>query len=312
MYKWVIALALGMLPPGAAFSIDLGEKTWNHGSEDCSSNADPAIEVFQVDPGTYILRQNKCVHFEAPFIYVLFGEDAVLVQDTGATADPATFPLYDFVQTLIARRNEFQPDKEVKILVTHSHSHSDHTAADSQFRGNPDVTLIEPDAKAVREHFGFVDWPEGMATIDLGARKLVVIPAPGHQDESLAVYDPHTGWLLTGDSLYPGQLYVKDWSAYRSSVRRLVEFSKTHEVSAVMGTHIEMSRTSGKLFPRGSTFQPDEVGLALTVEDLLQLDEALRLAGDKPKSIAMEKFVVTPISRFQRVLGRILKWIDTL
>ena len=305
----MIALAVAALPAYAGLSADLSDKVWIHGSEDCSSNKDPAIEVFQFDATTYVLRQNKCVHFEAPFIYVLFGEHTVFVQDTGATADAAQFPLYDVVQDLVAERQARPGAERLRLLVTHSHSHGDHTAGDAQFRGKPGVTLIEPNAEAVREYFRFTNWPEGSATIDLGARQLVVIPAPGHQDESVAVYDSKTGWLLTGDSLYPGLLYINDWTRYRSSIQRLVEFAKTHPVSAVMGTHIEMSRTPGKVFPRGSTFQPGETSLALTMEDLLALDESLRGAGAKPQEIAMPKFVVTPIGSLQRVLGKILKSI---
>ena len=305
----MIALAVAALPAYAGLSADLSDKVWIHGSEDCSRNEDPAIEVFQFDAATYVLRQNKCVHFDAPFIYVLFGEHTLFVQDTGATADPAQFPLYDVVQNLVAQRQTRPSAQRLKLLVTHSHSHGDHTAADPQFRGKPGVTLIEPNPEAVREYFRLPDWPEGSATIDLGARQLTVIPAPGHQDESVAVYDSTTGWLLTGDSLYPGLLYIDDWSQYRSSIDRLVEFAKTRPVSAVMGTHIEMSRTPGKIFPRGSTFQPGELGLALTVEDLLALDESLRRAGAEPKEIAMPKFVVTPIGSLPRLLGKILKWI---
>ena len=168
------------------------------------------------------------------------------------------------------------------FLVTHSHSHGDHTAGDPQFKGKPGVTLVEPDADAVRGYFKFAKWPEGSATIDLGARQLIVLPAPGHQDESLAVYDAQTGWLLTGDSIYPGLLYIKDWNTYRSSIHRLAAFAKAQRVSAVMGTHIEMSRTPGKVYPRGSTFQPDETGLALTAEDLFALDQSLQRAGAEP------------------------------
>jgi hypothetical protein len=86
MRKWMVALAVVTLPAYASPSAELSDKVWNHGSEDCSSNKDPAIEVFQFDAATYVLRQNKCVHFEAPFIYVLFGEHTVFVQDTGAFA----------------------------------------------------------------------------------------------------------------------------------------------------------------------------------------------------------------------------------
>jgi glyoxylase-like metal-dependent hydrolase (beta-lactamase superfamily II) len=309
MVKWIVAVAAATLPAQAGWVADLSETVWNRGAADCTANQDPAIEILQVDADTYVLRQNKCVHFEAPFIYVLFGDHTVFVQDTGATADPARFPLYEVVQSLVAQRDR-RPDAErLRLLVTHSHSHGDHTAADPQFRGKPGVTLIEPDADAVREYFKFAEWPQGSATIDLGARRLVVLPAPGHQDESIAVYDAKTGWLLTGDTVYPGLLYIKDWSTYRSSIRRLAEFARTHRVSAVLGTHIEMSRTPGKVYPRGSTFQPDETSLALTVEELAGLDESLQRAGTKPQEITLTKVVVTPIGAFQRVVGGILKWL---
>ena len=300
----LIAIALCALPAQLGASGLLAEKSWNHGSADCASNRDPAIEVFEFDADTYILRQNKCVDFEAPFIYVLFGRHTVFVQDTGATADASQFPLYDTVRTLINKRNQ----RELEILVTHSHSHGDHRSADPQFGGKPGVTLIEPNAKSVREYFGFQDWPQGSATIDLGGRLLEVIPAPGHQDEGIAVYDPRTGWLLTGDNLYPGRLYVKNWNEYRSSMRRLAAFSKGHRITAVLGTHIEISR-SGKLFEVGSTFQPDEAGLALTAQDLATLDRALQDAGDDPGEIVMAKFVVVPIGAFWRMLSDALGWL---
>jgi hydroxyacylglutathione hydrolase len=160
----------------------------------------------------------------------------------------------------------------------------------------------------VREYFGFSAWPEGSATVDLGGRMFEVIPAPGHQDEGIAVYDPRTGWLLTGDNLYPGRLYVKNWNAFRSSIRRLVEFSKARRISAVLGTHIEMAST-GKLFDAGSTYQPNEANLALAVEDLWKLDQVLQHAGDEPKEITTAKFVVVPIAPFWRIVDTILSWL---
>lgn len=303
MKEWLLVIAVSM-PATAGASSGLIEKVWNHGSEDCASNHDPAIEVYRFDADTYILRQNKCVHFEAPFIYVLFGERTVFVQDTGATADPARFPLYETVRGLVNERNQ----SEITILVTHSHGHADHTAGDPQFRGKPGVTLIEPNARAVRESFGFSAWPEGSATVDLGGRVLEVIPAPGHQDEGIAVYDSRTGWLLTGDNVYPGRLYVKNWNEYRSSIRRLVEFSRSHRISAVLGTHIEMSST-GRLFDAGSTFQPDEANLALAAGDLSQLDQVLQQAGDESREIVTGKFVVVPLGAFWRMLGSVLGWL---
>jgi glyoxylase-like metal-dependent hydrolase (beta-lactamase superfamily II) len=285
----------------------ISEKIWNHGSENCEDNKDTAIEIFEFDQDTYILRQNKCLNFEAPFIYVLFGKHMVFVQDTGATAEADQFPLYDTVQELITRRKRANPNQDLTILVTHSHSHGDHTAADAQFLEKPGVTLVAPDSASVREYFGFADWPNGTATVDLGGRELTVLPAPGHHPESVAVYDPQTKWLLTGDSFYPGRLYIWDWPAYKSSIQRLLEFAKTHEISAVMGTHIEMSSVPGEDYPMGSSFQPNEAGLALSLDDLLALDSTLQGMGDEPEKKTMDKFIVYPISKFQKVLTWTLK-----
>lgn len=303
-----IILAL-MISPAQANSLDrVNQKSWIHGAEDCNNNKDPAIDILQFTDSTFILRQNKCVHYEAPFIYVLFGEHTVFVQDTGATAEADKFPLYDTLQMLIAQWRKSHHEKALNVLITHSHSHGDHTAADIQFRHKPSVTLIEPNAKALHQYFGFDDWPNGLTSINLGKRELIVIPIPGHQEESIAIYDPHTRWLLSGDTFYPGRLYIKDWSAYKSSIERLLDFSETHEISAIMGTHIEMTNVPGEDYPAGSTFQPNEASLPLTLEDLLSLNKALNESGTRPQTKTMSKFILTPISRLQRILGGVIAW----
>jgi hydroxyacylglutathione hydrolase len=301
---WLIVLAAFAAPVHANAPSGLADTDWNRGSKDCAKNEDPALEVYRFDADSYILRQNKCVDFEAPFIYVLFGQHTVLVLDTGATADPVRFPLYETVQDLIGQRDQ----QEIRILVAHSHSHGDHRAADPQFRGKPGVTLVEADAEAVRAYFGFSAWPNGSASVDLGGRRIEVVPAPGHQDEGIAMYDSRTAWLLTGDNLYPGRLYVRNWNEFRSSIARLAKFSQARRVSAVLGAHIEIS-SSGTLFEAGSTFQPNEASLALTSADLARLDRVLRDAGNEPREIVTSKFVVVPIGAFQRVLSDVLGWI---
>jgi hydroxyacylglutathione hydrolase len=304
MKSWLILAAILAVRADAA-PARLSEKVWIHGSQDCATNRDPPIDVLEFDATTYVLRQNKCVHFEAPFIYVLIGDHTVFVQDTGATAEADRFPLYQVIRDLVGQR-ERTTGKERRVLVTHSHSHGDHTAGDAQFHGQPRVTLVEPTAHAVSKHFAFAQWPQGRATLDLGGRTLVVVPIPGHQDESLAVYDQKTGWLLTGDTLYPGRLYVNDWAEYKASISRLADFSRSHRISAVMGTHIEMSAT-GELFPPGSTYQPNEAALVLSVDHLLLLNERLEKSGDEPTELTMDEFAVVPVGTVQRMLGRTLK-----
>jgi hydroxyacylglutathione hydrolase len=305
MRVWLLVVALPAVAASPAVaSGTAADKLWIHGSPDCATNDDPAIDIYRHDADTYILRQNKCVHFEAPFIYVLFGEHTALVLDTGATAEPEQFPIYESVRGLMSARG----NQEIKTLVAHSHSHGDHREGDSQFQGKPGVTVVAPEAEAVRKYFGFSSWPQGEATVDLGGRTLTVFPAPGHQDEAIVLYDSRTGWLLTGDNLYPGRLYVRNWGEFRSSVRRMAEFSRTHPVSAVMGAHIEISRT-GQLFEAGSKYQPGEAALPLTANDLLELDKVLAPAGDESKEIVTPRFAVVPIAAFWRILGDVISWL---
>ena len=302
---------------GARFSSDdramalattLGAKKWIHGSADCKSNADPTIEVFRYDQTSYILRQNKCHSFEAPFIYVLLGDEKVLVLDTGAIESPVEFPLYETVQSLINEHlvQDSKIDKE--LLVIHSHSHSDHYAGDSQFEGKPNVTLVEPTYAAVTRFFAFSDWPNGEASLDVGGRKLTIIPTPGHQEEAISVYDPQTKWLLTGDTFYPGYIYIKNWDEYKKSIARLVSFSDAHEISAVLGAHIEMSDRAGEHYPIGTTYQPNEASLTLRVENLVALNSALE-DSDRAKKIVSNKFVVVPMNAFQKTISNIARWI---
>jgi hydroxyacylglutathione hydrolase len=109
----------------------LGGRRWIHGSIDCAVNSDPEIDVYAHDQTTFILRQNKCITFEAPFVYVLVGKSKILVLDTGDIEDPSDLSLYQTVRSVLGQR--VVADKA--ILVIHSHSHGDHYRGDAQFEG---------------------------------------------------------------------------------------------------------------------------------------------------------------------------------
>ena len=282
----------------------LRDKNWIHGSTNCDTNEDPAIEVFQYDQSSYILRQNKCLSFEAPFIYVLLGEEKILVLDTGATKSALDFPLYETVRSLIKTEGTI----EQELLVVHSHSHSDHHAGDSQFEGKPNVTVVEPNKAALTQFFAFSEWPNGEAKLELGGRRLTVIPTPGHQEEAISIYDPHTEWLLTGDTLYPGYIYVKNWDEYKKSIARLVSFSKEHSISAVLGAHIEMTDKAGEHYPIGTIFQPNEAALTLTPADLVALNSALE-KSDNADEIVLDELIIVPMNAFQKAISNVARWI---
>ncbi|HKB15582.1 MAG TPA: MBL fold metallo-hydrolase, partial [Planctomycetota bacterium] len=225
---------------------------WIHGSADCASNTDPPIQVHRYDEDTWILRQSKCVHFEAPFLYLLLGTKKAFLQDTGATASEEKFPVRETVERLVGEWAKARRLESPELVVTHSHGHGDHTAGDAQFRGRPRTTVLGTKPEEVAEFFGIPDWPRGEAAFDLGGRLLRVLPIPGHQVSSVAVYDESTRLLLTGDTFYPGRIYVRDWEAFRTSIARLAGFARSHPVSHVLGTHVEMSRKAGVDYPIGA------------------------------------------------------------
>ncbi|WDE09018.1 MBL fold metallo-hydrolase [Thalassomonas viridans] len=295
-------------PPRIAPS-SLQQKKWLHGSADCQADSGPALDVFRYDAASYILRQNKCLSFEAPFIYVLFGQEKVLVLDTGATKSGQEFPLYDTVQELIQKQSALDGKTGREILVIHSHNHSDHYSGDVQFRGKANVTLIEPNFAAMSEFFNFNRWPDGQASIELGERTVTVIPTPGHQEEAITLYDPKTKWLLTGDTFYPGYLYVKHWQDYKKSIARLTAFSQNHEVSAILGAHIEMKDKAGEYYPIGTTYQPNEAPLPLQPQDLSALHQALNKT-EQPTKIIMNNFILAPMSSWQKALSNMARWIS--
>jgi len=286
----------------------LQDKKWIHGAEDCNKNAQAPIDIFRYDDSSYILRQNKCLSYEAPFIYLIFGTEKVLVLDTGATKDEAKFPLYQKVKSLIEDRKNTLNDKSLDILVLHSHNHGDHYAGDSQFEGKPSVTLIKPAIESFELFTSHLESNRGELTLDLGNRKLIIITTPGHQEEAITIYDPHTQWLLTGDSFYPGYLYVKNWREYKQSISKLVSFSQTHEVSLLLGAHIEKGRSAGQFYPVGTIYQPFESPLGLKVNDLLELDSKLR-ASSEVREIKADNFVVLPMNVIQRTISNFARWI---
>ena len=115
-----------------------------------------------------------------------------------------------------------------------------------------------------------------MAQYDLGDRILDIVPIPGHEVASIAIYDRLTGILLTGDTLYPGRLYVRDAEAFRQSIDRLVDFTATRRLTHALGAHIENTRTPYVDYPEGTIFQPEEHALELGRAHLLELQLALR------------------------------------
>lgn len=274
---------------------DLNAQNWIHGSENCEEHIDSPIQVVKYNSDTWILRQNKCTNYEAPFMYLFFGEDKALLMDTGATEDADIFPLYKTVKELIDDWSK--NNRAVELIVAHTHKHGDHYAADIQFEGKPNTTVIGLEIQDIKNFYKISNWPEEIVDFELGNRLVKIIPIPGHEASSIAIYDTATKILLTGDTFYPGRLYVNDWIAFKMSIERLVKFTEDYEVSSILGNHIEMTQTAGIDYPMGTIYQPKEQKLPLTVIELKALSTALINLGDEPKKEVHDSFIIYPIEQ---------------
>jgi hydroxyacylglutathione hydrolase len=278
-----------------------------HGHRPGSPDADPPIQVHHYDERTVILRQSMGVHYEAPFLYLLFGEERGLLLDTGATADKARFPLREVVDGLIEGWLAAHPRQDYGLLIAHTHAHGDHVAADGQFAGRAATTVVGHGVDDVRAALGITDWPAQVVPLDLGGRVLEVTGIPGHQVASIAIFDPWTGFLLTGDTVYPGRLYVEDMPAFVDSLERLVALADQRPVSHVLGTHIEMSTRPGHDHPLGFPYHPDEPPLQMTVAQLRSVREHARAVQDRPGVSVFEDVIIWnghPVSAVARQLLR--------
>ncbi len=266
---------------------------WIHGSPDCRQDAGPAFQVHRLDADTYALRESKCYSFEAPFLYLLFGDRMALLLDSGAQPDDGRpLPVREAVEGILAERGA----AGIHLRVAHTHDHGDHVFGDALLAARPDTEIVEADLESVRTAFGIGGWPEGTGSIDLGGRYLTVFPIPGHEPAHVAFHDEATATLFTGDLLYPGLLTVRDWPAYRASAARLAAFVRVHPVSYVLGCHIEMRREAGELYPVGTTYQPDEHALQLGPGHVEELHEVCVSLGDMPRTEVRADFIVQPVS----------------
>ncbi|WP_256840040.1 GNAT family N-acetyltransferase [Ornithinimicrobium faecis] len=265
--------------------------TWHAGHPSPAHDPAPKIQTHWVADDLVVLRQNKSVHFEAPFMFLILGRSRALLIDTGATADPEDFPLRQVVDELIDSWWSGDVPHAHELLVAHTHGHGDHRAADGQFADRPRTTVVGHSLPEVLAHYGFGDWPATPRQLDLGERVLDVIPAPGHHPSATAFYDRRTGLLLTGDSLYPGRLYVEDWEAFVASVDRLVTWSQEHPISYAVGCHIELS-AAGQEYPMGTTHHPDEPPLQMPASALTELQTAVREIDGQQGRHAFDRFRV--------------------
>jgi hydroxyacylglutathione hydrolase len=266
--------------------------SWDHGSISPKHDTDPDIQIHAYNEHTFILRQNMAVNYEAPFMFLMFGNDRAILLDTGATRSPEFFPLRHTIDTLMDEWLVNHPRSDYALVVAHTHLHRDHFEADSQFSDRPNTQIVGRTLADTIAFYGFQHWPAEIVSFDLGGRVLQVMGSPGHEIAEVSIYDPYAHILFTGDIFYPGRLYVMDWDAFRQSIDRLVKFTETHAITHILGCHIEMS-----IYPKidylvRSIYQPYERPLQMTVEQLKSVQTAIQEIDGKPGIYAFDDYVI--------------------
>jgi hydroxyacylglutathione hydrolase len=275
--------------PGSESASGLFPHPWISGT----AASDPTVQVQKLAAGTFVIRQSLATNFEAPFLYLLLGNRQALLLDTGAgglTIRPA-------IDRLIEQWCAERGLKRLHLIVAHSHGHRDHIAGDAEFRDRPDTVIVGHAPEAVATFFGIRRWPDSIAQLDLGGRVVSIIPTPGHQNAHIAIYDPQTRSLLTGDMLYPGRVFVpaNRTEEMRRSVDRALRFAERHRVRHILGAHVEMDR-KGIPYPDRATVHPDEPPLDLPLSALAEMRQGLKQDLGEPFTLNPQTgFIIFPV-----------------
>ena len=265
---------------------------WPDGS---SCGSEFPVYIHQYGPNTVILRESLCATQHGPFMYLLLGQDQALLVDTGANVPEIPVLLTEAVQNVISQWLMANGGDSLPLLVVNTHAHAEHVGYNADFADLPNTTVVGASQALIQDFFKIANWPEDIASYDLGGRQIDIIPIPGHQGMHLAIYDYETGILLTGDTLMPGRLVINDFGSYVPSIQRLVDHTETRDVCDVLGSHIEMTSMPGVEIPFGEMVHPDEHELRLGREHLIELRDAVVAMGPNPVMEVHDDFIIMPL-----------------
>lgn len=179
------------------------------------------FEVYRIRPGVFALYEPR--QQEEVISYLILGERSALLFDTGLGIGDI--------------RGVVRQLTTLPVSVLNSHTHFDHVGGNADFndvlamdtdftrhsaQGNPLVYQevfgpgslcgllpknINPATFALRP-FHISRIVRDGESIEVGGRSLRVVAAPGHTPDSLCLWDEANGLLFTGDTFYPGPIYL--------------------------------------------------------------------------------------------------------
>jgi glyoxylase-like metal-dependent hydrolase (beta-lactamase superfamily II) len=202
------------------------------------SVSDPWFEVYRIRPGVFAIYEPH--QGEEVISYLVTGNKRALLFDTGMGISN--------IQKTVAELTS------LPVSVLNSHTHNDHVgdnwrftdvyAMDTAFtRDNAKGSTTDAQAELAPDQlcgplpagfdpksystkpFQVTHWLHDGDKIDLGGRVLEIKASPGHTPDSIALLDADNGLLFTGDTYYPGPIFLyrpeTDLDAYVASLKKL-------------------------------------------------------------------------------------------
>jgi glyoxylase-like metal-dependent hydrolase (beta-lactamase superfamily II) len=199
---------------------------------------DAWFEVYSVAPGVFAIYEPH--QSQETIGYLITGQQKALLFDTGMGIGDIKKVTSELTK--------------LPIVVLNSHTHHDHVGGNWQFdtiygmdtnftranaRGSRDAAQAEvapselcgdlpagfDKQKYETKPWKITAYKHGGDRLDLGDRILEVIATPGHTPDSISLLDREHGLLFTGDTYYPGEIWlhdpVTDLAAYEASIRGL-------------------------------------------------------------------------------------------
>lgn len=201
---------------------------------------DPWFEVYRIRPGVFAIYEPK--QSEEVISYLILGQKRALLFDTGMGISNI--------------RKLAEGLTSLPLSVLNSHTHNDHVGDNWRFSQQQiygmDTAFTRASAKGSRADaqaeitpgqlcgplpanfeaksystrpFQIGHWLHDGDTIDVGGRMLQVIAAPGHTPDSIALLDRQNGLLFTGDTYYPGPIFLyrpeTNLDAYQATITKL-------------------------------------------------------------------------------------------
>ena len=171
---------------------------------------DDYYTIQKIDERTFAIGEPR--YYQLNFNYLILGDSRAIIFDAGT----GQRDIREVVETLT----------DLPITFIPSHLHYDHIGNEVIFEKTALVDLPHLRSRATNnrlpltrfEHLGEVEgyslpelkiseWLSPNETIDLGNRLLLVLYTPGHTEDSISLFDQESGYLFSGDFLYPGPLY---------------------------------------------------------------------------------------------------------